>query len=596
MYFPFSLAFAVWDAILGESVSLSKSTQLQQPEPDSLIWDQIAPSTDLHFHSCYTGFECARLDVPLDWNKTSSSAARAAVAIVKLPAQVDVNDPRYGGSILINPGGPGGSGVNLALLHGRNIQRIVDSPISPDESLANGEKYFDIIGFDPRSVGFTTPSFTCFSDPQQRRSWQIASEADGLLGSSDAALGRMWARKHALAETCYAEMGDEAISFAMNTPVVAMDMVAIVDSLSRWRRQSIQTTHPIRSSQTWMKDDPDKLQYWGFSYGTLLGQTFASMYPHLVGRVVLDGVVDSDRHYSGTWDGNIVDADAIIQRFSVYCYEAGPERCDLFSEKGPASIQSSLDSILASVRDRPKSVSSTKGPEIITYSDVEILIRDALYGPFKAFENLAIALQDLASGDGSFIASLKQNQTSLKVPSGPPDYAEEVVGSISCSDGADQTNMTESEFVEYWHKARRQSRYLGDRWSQNRLQCIFWKFRPQFTHSGPIGVQTEPILFIGNTLDPVTSIENARRMNHKFPGSKLLQQESEGHISLSTPSLCTAKVVRAYFQSGVLPDHETSCQVYELPFGLPGERAPVPLDKGDKILLEALRTIANQMW
>lgn len=252
---------------------------------------------------------------------TSSIAARVAVAIVKLPAQVDVNDPRYGGSILINPGmflpnpsrfllgtcteiefssgGPGGSGIKLALLHGRNIQRIVDSPVSPDESLANGEKYFDIIGFDPRSVGFTTPSFTCFSNPHQRRSWQIASEVDGLLGSSDAALGHMWARKRALAETCYAQMGDEAISFAMNTPVVAMDMVTIVESLSRWRRQSIQTTHPIRSSQTLMKNDLDKLQYWGFSYGTLLGQTFASMYPHLVGRVVLDGVVDSDRHYSG---------------------------------------------------------------------------------------------------------------------------------------------------------------------------------------------------------------------------------------------------------------------------------------------------------
>lgn len=116
------------------------------------------------------------------------------------------------------------------------------------------------------------------------------------------AFSRMWARKKALAEACYVQAGDEGISARMNTPIVAMDMAAIVEALARWRGEWTQFSHPIQEPQNPMEQSDlglHKLQYWGFSYGTLLGETFASMYPHLVGRLVLDGVVDSDRHYAG---------------------------------------------------------------------------------------------------------------------------------------------------------------------------------------------------------------------------------------------------------------------------------------------------------
>ncbi|KAJ6006149.1 hypothetical protein N7451_004093 [Penicillium sp. IBT 35674x] len=512
----------------------------------------------------------------MDWNNTSDS--QVAVALIRLPAKVDVSDPRYGGSILVNPGGPGGSGVNLVRLHGENLQTIIISPPSPNESES---KYFDIVAFDPRGVGFTTPSFTCFANAQQRLLWQIASSTDGLLGSSDVAFSRIWARKKALAEACD-EVGDERISTRMNTAIVAMDMAAIAEALAIWRRERTGKSHR----------DWNKLQYWGFSYGTVLGETFASMYPHLVGRLVLDGVVDSDLHYAGTWDGDINDADAIMERFSIYCYRAGPDKCHLFSEKGPGYIHSELDKIIAYSKNTTKSVLSAHGPEIVTFSDVQKIIRDSLYEPFKEFEGLAQALYNLASGDGSIIANRKQ---ALSLFSEPADYAEEAVGAISCTDGLDQTEITEEEFVEYWQKMRRQSIYLGDRWSQNRLLCLFWKTRPEFEYSGPIGVRTEPILFVGNTLDPVTSLDNAKKMSQRFPGSGLVQQDSEGHLSLSTPSLCTAKAVRAYFQTGALPAHGTLCQVYDRPFDLPGDRTTL-LQKGDDDLLMAMRSIAGEMW
>ncbi|KAJ5546570.1 hypothetical protein N7494_004155 [Penicillium frequentans] len=516
----------------------------------------------------------------MDWNNASDS--QVAVAVIRLPAKVDVSDPRYGGSVLVNPGGPGGSGVNLVRLHGDNLQTIIDSPLSSNDSES---KYFDIVAFDPRGVGFTTPSFTCFANSQQRLLWQIASNTDGLLGSSDVAFSRIWARKQALAEACN-EVGDERISIRMNTAIVAMDMAAVVEALATWRREKTGKSH----------SDWNKSQYWGFSYGTVLGETFASMYPHLVSRLVLDGVVDSDRHYAGTWDGNIDDADAIMKRFSIYCYRAGPNKCPLFSEKGPGFIQSELDNIIANSENTTKSVQSSHGPEIVTHSDVQKIIRDSLYEPFKEFEGLAQALYNLANGDGSIIANRKQTSSLF---SEPADYAEEAVGAISCTDGLDQTNITKEEFVEYWQKMRHQSIYLGDRWSQNRLLCLFWKTRPELVYpaifKGPIGARTEPILFIGNTLDPVTSLDNAKKMSQKFPGSGLIQQDSEGHLSLSTPSLCTAKAIRAYFQTGTLPAHGTLCKVYDRPFDLPGDRTTL-LQEGDDDLLKALRAIAGEMW
>ncbi|KAJ5656089.1 hypothetical protein N7507_008039 [Penicillium longicatenatum] len=537
MYFPTFSMVHIWEAISGQFPVSSLSPQTPHLPLHHSIWDHIVPSANLHFHPCYDNFECARLAVPLNWNNASDS--EVAVALIKIPAKVDVSDPRYGGSVLINPGihyarilhngwhdnskpgvsgGPGGSGVNLARLHGKNIQTIIDSPLSPDDPESKFEKYFDIVAFDPRGVGFTTPSFTCFVNSQQRLFWQIASATDGLPGSSNMAFSRTWARKKALAEVCD-KVGDERISTRINTPVVAMDLAAIVKALAVWMEERTGNCH----------QESNKLQYWGFSYGTLLGETFASMYPQLVGRLVLDGVVDSDLHYAGTFDRDIYDADAIMERFSVYCHRAGPLKCPLFSEKGPEYILSSLDTIVAYSKNTTKSVVSAHGPEIVTYNDIQRIIRDSLYQPFKEFEGLAHALHNLANGDGSIIANRKQVSSLFFEPT---DYAEETVGAISCTDGLDQTNMTK---------------------------------------------------------------EDARKMSQRFPGSGLIEQVSEGHLSLSTPSTCTAKAVRVYFQNGTLPAHGTLCQVYDRPFGLPGEREK-PLQKGDDELLKALRSIASQMW
>ena len=90
----------------------------------------------------------------------------------------------------------------------------------------------------------------------------------------------------------------------------------------------------------------EKIQYWGMSYGTVLGATFAAMHPDRVGRIILDGVVDPADHYSGRWLTQLQDSDKIVTQFCAYCFEAGPTKCPFYTGPSPADVEARLTSIL----------------------------------------------------------------------------------------------------------------------------------------------------------------------------------------------------------------------------------------------------------
>lgn len=111
----------------------------------------------------------------------------------------------------------------------------------------------------------------------------------------------MWTGKHALADACYARMavhenGEYGLGSYMNTPIVAMDIKATVGAFAKSRKYSLSQYR--RDASAFNIVSVDKIPYWGFSYGTLLGQTLPAMYPDLVGRMILAGVIDADHHYA----------------------------------------------------------------------------------------------------------------------------------------------------------------------------------------------------------------------------------------------------------------------------------------------------------
>ncbi|MBE3046785.1 alpha/beta fold hydrolase [Candidatus Bathyarchaeota archaeon] len=264
-------------------------------DPLSFDWSSITPSPALRYQDCYPGHQCARLTVPLDW-LDPSNAHTATIAIVKRPASVPPTDPTYGGPVLLNPGGPGGSGVDIALRWGERIQNILD-----------GKKHYEIIGFDPRGVGRTTPGANCYPDELTRAYEVFQAHGAGYLTPDNDKL--TW--RHALAKSfgkrCGEALGgDGGILRYASSSSVARDMVEIIDQIQELQNAEEEDAlgaqgveqKKLRGSKGGVKA-PARLQYMGFSYGTLLGNTFASMFPGRVGRMVLDGVADIDDYMAG---------------------------------------------------------------------------------------------------------------------------------------------------------------------------------------------------------------------------------------------------------------------------------------------------------
>ncbi|OJJ50378.1 hypothetical protein ASPZODRAFT_23025 [Penicilliopsis zonata CBS 506.65] len=564
-------------------------------------WGQITPSESLEYHDCFDGFQCARLLVPMDYHRSDGKGRQFALAITRLPAKVPVTDPRYGGPILVNPGGPGGSGVTQVRVSGHNLQAIADAESEPrlgSEWDDGGDKYFDIIGFDPRAVGNTTPGFSCFPDTFSLHNWRLQTQADGMLGSSPDSLMRNWQRVTALTDSCSdrilaAEEGEDALGEHVNTPPVARDMLEIVERHAEWREQRGLAAQRILDSQHGYDEEQaivartrwnrgrETLLYWGRSYGTVIGATFASLYPDRVARAVLDGVVDSNLYYhnDGQGDGksNVLDADAIFRRFAYYCDSIGPDACPFYQPGGPAAIEAAYWALEARLLadSLPVHASATRGPEVITWTDLKIIVRIAMYQPLRVFPLLARILGELAVGNGSSLAEFKQQRHG--VPSclsdecrrmGPwssaclvPELSEDFsTQAILCTDAAHLGQIDRQGFLHHWHNLTRDSKIVGDYWSHTRLDCVGWKAKAKWSFEGPpIGETAHPLLFVSNTLDPVTPLTSARRMSEGFPGSVVLEQDSEGHTTLAAPSLCIAKAIRTYFQTGELPDPDTLC-------------------------------------
>lgn len=408
-------------------------------------------------------------------------------------------------------GGPGGSGVDYLLRGGRDDSATIN-PLSYAEESLEG-KYFDLISWDPRGVNNTSPDLQCFHDSLSYDVWKYQQEADGTDNTNDLSLSLAWARWKALMETC-AETDE--ITKHMNTVHVVRDMVEIIERHAEWRSDQAELwlaskegkvttsgkeiSHPysrnvVIDRTKWHKGG-EKLQYWGFSYGTLLGQTFAAIQPNRVGRMVLDGVVDAEDYYHTGWMSNLRDTDKIMSKFYEYCSSAGPDKCALNIDNSSASdIQNSVEKLISSLHEDPISVPGniTRSPSIITYSDVLSMIRQTVYQPLKYFPEMAELLADLVYGDGTASAVYKQKAYKRTCPltesqgekSGesscqPPAGRDEVTRVIACSDGRDISSFTKEDFKVRIKALYQQSKYMGDYWSTITLPCMHWKVRPKW--------------------------------------------------------------------------------------------------------------------
>ncbi|KAK0215411.1 TAP-like protein-domain-containing protein [Armillaria fumosa] len=476
-------------------------------------WGTIEPTENLSWVDCYSGFKCTRFQVPIDY--LNEDGDKAALAVMKLSAQ---SETEYKGTVLMNPGGPGGSGVVYLASLGSLLTSLI------------GDQY-DIISFDPR-VGNSTPRAEFFLSKEEHSQWLAdANHWSSAVNTTSDQIPHLWASAQVVAEL--ARERDNGIMNYVGTDNVARDMLRITEAAGQ-----------------------SKLQYFGISYGTVIGSTFATMFPDKVERMLLDGVLDADGYYSGDWRNQVSDTEKDMQSFFDGCVAAGPDACAFYASTSE-EISSNLDAIYSSLLTEPVPVviPSSSSYVVVDYAALQNAVNNALYQPYAYFSTLAEGLAGLAAGNGSIIYEM---QATVYDPSSVYDNSWEAEMAISCRDAMNNRESITDLFA-YWDSVKDISPFAFELMTQ-RIGCSGWKFRREDKFA--VGANTSyPILFIGNTADPVTPLSSAKKTSSAFPGSVVLTQNSSGHTSLVASSVCTSAYVQAYFQNGTLPDDGVICEV-----------------------------------
>lgn len=555
-----------------------------------LSFEDITPSEKLEWHPCFMEpYKCARLTVPMDYHRplnASKDNPKVHIALLLVPGK-HTESKVSKSPMLLNPGGPGGSGTSFALIVGERIQSIVGY----DQ---------DIIGFDPRGIAATTPRADCFSYPYEdseiteeedyargnfhRMLWQNAGRTIGIVNSSSASLQKLDTRARTIAKLCEEKDSlhqNESIFKYAHTPSVARDMISIIDAWDDWAEsltadnsaeepeELIPEAAYDEEARSQSPDTKGKLVYWGFSYGTLLGATFAAMFPDRVGRVVLDGVVDANHYVAPVWTESIQDADTIFLSFGRYCYEA-ESKCALYRPGDKAKdIQKRLEDVMEDLENNPiMSIDPvTKSPVVIGNSDFRMLIFSILYSPTYGFPTVAFCSNLIYIGQGELLGQLLSPayvQDLKPVCSSSLPFwmfPNEAQVAIMCSDKRYPFNETLPDLEVRFEKMANISSW-ADVWMTVMLGCEGWKIEavdpPMRWDDHPAHKQkpiktSHPLLFISNTADPVTPLKAGIEMSKKFLNAGLIEQQSEGHCSLAAVSKCTINKVRAYFITGEVP-------------------------------------------
>lgn len=406
------------------------------------------------------------------------------------------------------------------------------------------------------------PDLSCFPGRDGTSRFYDPDWLEAVDANSTTSLSETFARAGAFGRFCSAvHSGANSTAKYVNTVATAQDMLHYTEVLAETKGE---------------RKDDSKLWYYGVSYGTVLGSTFAALYPNRIGRMILDGVVDVEDYYQGKWAANLPDADAAVSSFFKYCYEGGKEKCEFWDES-PEAIEARFHAVFDDLRANPMIVDPDIGvrPSIVTITDFKDVIILFPYAPNSFFPLAGRMMAQLEQRNASLLSGLASPGSRLDDTCGDTkvDVADQEPRQfIACTDANGRFNLSTMEaWVEHVNLLVDQSQYLGEAWAAgSSVNCRELNIKApdsQVFDGVPSADKTStPILFIGNTIDPVTPHRAAEKMTKLFGGARLLTQDCVGHASVAAVSACTYKYMRQYISDASLPNEGTVCEVDEVPF------------------------------
>jgi pimeloyl-ACP methyl ester carboxylesterase len=518
--------------------------------------------------------QCGHIVVPKDYFDPSAGVAQIALARYKA-----TEHPKKG-TIMLNPGGPGGSGK--AFLASRFGGELLATML--------GHNY-DLIGFDPRGIGETKPKVECFLDPQSfrlfvantvfERSFEVPSQHNISSPDARAALieqnKQFLSLKEAQAKLCAQNMGDELKYMGSATVVRDMDfMTKIFDG------------------------EHSKINYFGGSYGSILGMYLVNMLPDRVGYATVDGIADPvswSNEPSHKWHkGWISSAEATYKVFLEDCTRAGPDLCKLAKKKDEPieDIDDRIERFLIELASHPLPVPLGNRPGYLSAGLVRALFLVALERPTN-WPAWSAQLAEAMKGHGTALYN-----SHIPAPGSPDRMASSDLSRLGVTCADSPLPKSKSEFPtpedladEMISTMRDVSYRFGAHPHLNEQDggCQYWPTagREPERFTGPWNHTLEtPLLIMSNTHDPITPIASALLINSLMPNSTLILQEGPGHCTIAMPSLCSLKIRRDYYQ-GIIPKNGTTCSIDTETFPDPGAEmsAMQALSHEDRELLEA---------
>ena len=266
------------------------------------------------------------------------------------------------------------------------------------------------------------------------------------------------------------------------------------------------------------------LRYWGFSYGTALGATVAAMFPDRMDKVILDGVLNVQEYYAGRDVQEATDTDATFRGFFEGCI-ANAHDCVLAKDAAtPEKLYRKTYKLLERLKYDPIVIANGTSLALVGYDNVKAEIENALYNT-NSWPGLASALHGLLTGNST--AVIESQADTGDEPIFPNNGPEALYG-IRCSDSSLRTNNL-TELSPLIHEFQAKSTIFGDVFPLQALACAQWPFQAKERYTGSFRVDTKhPLLFIGNTYDPVTPLISAQNVSAGFKGSAVLEHNGYG--------------------------------------------------------------------
>ena len=467
--------------------------------PSATPLPTLATPPPVYWSDCGGGFECGIVDVPRDYADPAGPAV--GLALIRLRA----SDPTHRiGSLVVNPGGPGGSGIDFV--------RQDATAIFATEILAR----FDIVGFDPRGVGSSTP-IHCLDTldhfiPLDATAATPASLADLLDGANS------------FAQQCGQRNAD--LLPHLSTADVARDLDQIRAAVG-----------------------DERLTYLGFSYGTLIGEDYASLFPTHIRALALDGVVDPSLGEATFRENQAVAFEGALDRFLADC--AAHPTCAFYSGGRPGSA---FDALMRQIERHPVATPRLTNREPVGPTQAWGAVTQSLYAQ-AAWPVLATALAQARAGDGSLLLLLGDPLRG-RSPDGSYSNLIDAYDAVTCLDWPSPRDP-----AAYSAMATRFSAVaprVGRLFAFNDIECAYWPVPPARVPAPVAAPGAPPIVLVGSTGDPATPYAWAQDVARQLSSAVLVTRVGEGHTGYLV-SACVRDTIDAYLLDRSVPKVGLRC-------------------------------------